>query len=444
MTLMSKSGRVLVIDDMVDEAQPMMRVLSKNGVKYSYFSGKGKELPTEKFYDTRLVFLDLYLVGENQSTNFELIKVTFKGIFDETNGPIVIILWTTRTEDFPDFCKFYDDDIKFPETVAIIPMDKNEYFERDDNGDYVPKKAEDTIYREITEKILQSIPDDHWFHVHTYWDNIINKASARSINNFLTIFPYDTKINDEMWSLILSLAFANAGGNLDIKDKHEVIKNAMMSFNLPFLDELENLILYSKYPYEIQDMTKTNIVSEDTAARIHKKIHIAQNDNSISPGSIILEYDIIRKLELLKDYLIVDSNDSDYYKILDTSKYVICEISPMCDCFTSKWKNHRILYGIMHQTQFDKKFKKNKDLGYLYSTIPFEFEGQSYRIKLDFRFFNVMPLDYFKNSKQLIRLRQGILSEIQIKCATHVNRLGIISITPDEFRKWQKKSEPRA
>jgi hypothetical protein len=438
MTLMSKSGRILVIDDKIDEAYPIMRILSKKGVKYSFFTGNVKEIPNERFYDIRLVFLDLFLQGDSKSQSFDLINSTFKGIFDKTNSPIIIILWTANQEDFLDFCKFYGEKIHFPEIIDIVPVNKNDYFERDADGIYVPKRNEDVVYSELIEKILQTIPNNHWFHVHTFWDNLINDASVRSINNFLTIFPYNREIDKEMWSLIFSLAFAYSGENLDIRDKNDVIKNAMMSYNMVFLDELENLIINSDYKYEIKNASEIKIVNVDTAAKIHKKIHFVQNEHFIIPGTIILQHDENLKFLLIKDLLKKDFGSiTNFADIWKTTKSIICEISPICDCFTNKWKKHRILYGLMYQTKFEDKFKG--DNGYLYSTIPFEFEGHSYNILLDFRLLDAMPLDYFEDDVPILRLRQSILSEIQIKCGAHVNRLGIISITPTDFKKWLKR-----
>ena len=440
MTLFSKSGRILVIDDRIDEAYPIMRILSKKGVKYSYFSGNGKEIPNEKFYDIRLVFLDLFLAGDDRSQSFDLIDSTFKGIFDKTNSPIIIILWTANQEDFLDFCKFYGEKIGFPQVIDIVPVNKNDYFERDPDGYYVPIRGEDIVYSELVEKILQTIPNNHWFHVHTYWDNLINDASVRSINNFLTIFPYDQEIDKEMWSLIYSLAFAYSGENFNVRDKNDVVKNAMMSYNMVFLDELENLIINSDYKYEIIDAAEVKIVNSDTASKIHKKIHFARNERLFLPGTIILQHDDNSKFSLMKDLLKKDYKSvPNFTDIWNTTKCIICEISPACDCFSNKWKKHRILYGLMYQARFDEKFKE--DTGYLYSTIPFEFEGQTYKIVLDFRLLDAMPLDYFDDEIPLLRLRQSILSEIQIKCGSHVNRLGIISITPNEFKKWLRKLE---
>jgi hypothetical protein len=439
MSLLSKSGRVLVIDDMIDEVQPIMRVLSKNGVKYSYFTGEHKEFPNEKFFDIRLVFLDLYLTGNNREINFEQIMNTFKGIFDETNGPIIIILWTSKPEDFHEFIKYYCHKIRKPEKIAIVPLDKTEYFERDEDGYYVPKYNEDLVYRDIIDKILETVPDNHWFHVHTFWDDIITKASVKSINNFLTVFPDQQTAEKPMWSLILSLAFAYSGDNLNIRDKDDVVKSAMMSYNMVFFDELENLTLNTRYFNQIPDMKATKIVNQDIAAKIHKKIHIGQNSSSVLPGTVVINSDENMKFSLLKENLRNGINDTDFPDIWKTSKSVICEISPMCDCFSNKWRKHRITHGILHQAKFNKKFNSAT---YLYSTIPFEFDSESYQIQLDFRFLDAVPLDYFEDDVLLLRLRQSILSEIQTKCSAHVNRSGVISITPKDFKAWLEKPDP--
>ena len=56
-----KCGKVLVIDDQITEARPLINLLSLKGIPTLYYSGKTEEFPESPFDDVRLVFCDLRL-----------------------------------------------------------------------------------------------------------------------------------------------------------------------------------------------------------------------------------------------------------------------------------------------------------------------------------------------------------------------------------------------
>ena len=52
-------GKVVIVDDQVEEAKPLIKLLSKRGVPTLYFSGDCSDLPESPLMGVRLVFCDL-------------------------------------------------------------------------------------------------------------------------------------------------------------------------------------------------------------------------------------------------------------------------------------------------------------------------------------------------------------------------------------------------
>ncbi|MFL9839315.1 hypothetical protein ABS768_17705, partial [Flavobacterium sp. ST-75] len=54
-------GSVIVIDDKISEAIPLIKLLSKKGIATTYYSGKDTELPLQPLQKIRLAFVDIQL-----------------------------------------------------------------------------------------------------------------------------------------------------------------------------------------------------------------------------------------------------------------------------------------------------------------------------------------------------------------------------------------------
>ena len=51
-----KNGSIVIVDDQITEALPLMNALAKRGVSYSYYDGKGKSYPAKPLDSVRLIF----------------------------------------------------------------------------------------------------------------------------------------------------------------------------------------------------------------------------------------------------------------------------------------------------------------------------------------------------------------------------------------------------
>ena len=74
-----------------------------------------------------------------------------------------------------------------------------------------------------------------------------------------------------------------------------------------------------------------------------------------------------------------------------------------------------------------KIYKKlNQNAYFLYITPLIRYGDRQYILILDFRYFSSAGNDFFEGKKLLFRLRKEIVSDIQIKLSSHVNRVGVL------------------
>ena len=98
-----RTARVLVLDDKIADAKPLMEALAKHGIGATYFSGDLDMLPCadRKLTGIRLAVLDLDLGsgGEAPAVISALLR-TVNGIVRHDNGPYLAIAWTDKEEEY--------------------------------------------------------------------------------------------------------------------------------------------------------------------------------------------------------------------------------------------------------------------------------------------------------------------------------------------------------
>ena len=92
----SESGRIVLIDDIRDEIEPVLNSLGNHGIPYIFFDGTQETLPKKPLEGIRFVFLDIKLRGMEGQDNKTIASggvAILKKIISKDNGPYVIIFW---------------------------------------------------------------------------------------------------------------------------------------------------------------------------------------------------------------------------------------------------------------------------------------------------------------------------------------------------------------
>lgn len=94
-----KNGSIVIIDDQIKEALPLMNALAVRGASYLYYDGKSKHYPKCPLDNVRIIFLDMHLDevagGTNSTKNIVSSLVAgIEAIVHKENGPYIIMVWS--------------------------------------------------------------------------------------------------------------------------------------------------------------------------------------------------------------------------------------------------------------------------------------------------------------------------------------------------------------
>lgn len=70
-----QNGRIVIVDDQIVQALPLMNYFSKNKVPFTYFDGSAENLPKQGFDDIRILFLDVNLSGDTIPEHYDFRKL---------------------------------------------------------------------------------------------------------------------------------------------------------------------------------------------------------------------------------------------------------------------------------------------------------------------------------------------------------------------------------
>ena len=473
MVIFPQNGRVVIVDNDIYEAQPLMKTFSKKNIRFSYFSGDVDQLPDGCSCDIRFLFLDLQLTkGEtNPKAVASNLCGVLKRIISTQNCPYILLVWSKQKDIFFEtFLSTAEKDASIKKPIQYIDLIKSDYFKKGEDGKWELTQDEDKILKLIEGKIIDKLSSKHSFHLFTYWENLVYNSSNEIINSFSSFIESADDPDKKMWSIFHSLAIAHSGRQLKINDRNDVVQKALITFNSVLLDRLEKNIKLSKYPNDIPNFSKILINEKEYSPEINTRLLIDENENQVVPGSLffservdikgkILEK-ILSSSELYPEFIeqfslnhlitessakkaIFDDNgnlnreyNGEFYKFRQCciEKYFLpqcdlffCEVSPSCDYSQKKLEMHRIIYGLKVP---GKQINYLKDALFVYKTPLFSKNNDYYSLFFDLRFFSGMEQSALVGKKPSIRIRHELLVDLQSKIASHISRPGVTSL-PD-------------
>ena len=130
------NGGVVVIDDNMREALPLLKQLSKEGISYSYYDGTPHDYPENPLDSVRIVFTDMQLdessYGGNKSSKNVLGSLIsgLNALIGKDNGPYIIFVWSKNEAQYLlDFKKMINEENALEcKPLDIISMEKAECF----------------------------------------------------------------------------------------------------------------------------------------------------------------------------------------------------------------------------------------------------------------------------------------------------------------------------
>lgn len=464
------SGNVYVIDDQINEAQPIIDALYKNHVPHIYSDGKRSSLPSEPQH-VRLIFLDLNLFPALNPRD----KNSFKGshaailtnLLSNKSGSYIILIWSKQEDTyFDDYMEIFDNDdygLKNRIPLEIIRLDKQNYFHQSTNesGDvkyeWIPEKQE-----ELLTLIEQKLKGFNAFEVLFTWETLIRRSGSKvvdslfEIGNGLSEAQRINKINEILSKLSISVLGEK---NFKKASNQEKTDGFMLALSELLDDEIDKEIILNEQKPEFTNWMKVSHVSPDYA-KINSKLLLSfeKRKNELT-GSLFNfkegKHDFkdlfLDSIDVSKEGLIhreisaanegVDKKDKEnYVKFEDyfNSAYfagillkqiipIELNLTPLCDVVQKKEKYYRLVPGfILSETLLDYSWKSSDRL-YKSPIINLPILGNSF-ILLDFRFMHSCKSEEVQKYEKIMTLRKGFVDDIQLRLSNHISRLGVLNL----------------
>jgi len=468
--ILPKNGRIVILDDKLEQAYPLIKALSKQKIPFCFHSDEFEFLPPENepYSDVRLLLLDINLSADD--TPIETIKAqlqkTLKRII-KPRTPYIAAIWSLKENQYEEMLtELFDKIIPELKPIQRVSLAKSEFFILGDVQDgstvYIEDPEIDIVVK-LNEKIIQALASIDSFEALIKWENIVAISTSDVTNEIVSLASGNVDLNEDLKKIYFKLAEALWGRQLygttqDIVSKSVSVFNELLNdrliFNVKKLLNLE-LIKEIKIPEDFNEKAKAIFNS--------KLLLNFEVDSKLFPGNVYERTGEDLKMfpfkNLIADSILVPQVAYEFYKnkfgkepesedkimeckksnkreyeayekeirdlIKPVSKYVTIEVSPICDFAQNKWKMSRICPAVLWHSDYHKYIGKSENL---YISPVLSIGEECYYLIIDLRYFSSTVFDTFNDLIPICGLKHSFLTDIQSLLSRHINRPGINSL----------------
>lgn len=320
-------GSVVIVDDKLEEAIPLIKLLSSKGIASTYYDGQDDHLPAKPQQKIRLAFFDIQLFGPSNANNYaaNILRILDR-LLPQNNGPYVLVLWSNQLEDnAEEIKKQVGAASNRTKPLSVIDLAKSDYFESsiddtklqnilssideeltisfDDNDrqefknfisdhiepdrQYIPRSP--SAITDITSDLDKNLKEEvNIFQLFTAWERFISNAAGETVENFASLHAYNQYWSENLKNIIFQLAKAQLGENTKTISQDEILKSAIRTLNTSFLDIADNHCLaltgFTKnIQFDLKNITFTDLIEGDLYQLIWNvktdKYQIYRNDD---------------------------------------------------------------------------------------------------------------------------------------------------------------------
>lgn len=464
-------GKILVIDDKIEEALPLLSLFSKNGVCCSYYSGAYNEFPDEPFSDVRLVFCDLrFSVAQDVKSVASNIIGILQKLISENNGPYILIIWSSHIPGYLEGLRstISQTCIK-PE--FILELDKTKYFSSstseneelqqkiaDLDLDYEDRKKvleiirvdeqavsyqpNDNALSEIEKELREELKKANLLHLFVIWENAISGAAIETVNAIYNQIPKEIPSEKRLNAMLFYLSHFQLEKQFDNSSEEEKLSAAIMTLNQLFSAFSEDVIgRIQKDKPNIEVITNVDEVKKLSEAKFNKWSMLRLPVIKKTPGSI---YEDSNKLFKFHGWIGCDAKtkkEGETYGqiseqlLQDASlQYVLIDVSAECDVAQRKQFVAKVIPGIvipaetLKQFEEEKKVKKGTPPEYIFKLGPIEYgeEGSTKDVFLIFNLNQLHSVDAseFEKKSPIMCLSTPIVASIKQRTGTCISKAG--------------------
>lgn len=470
--LFPRCGKVLVIDDLITEAMPLLNLLGRKGVPAMYYSGKLSELPRTPFDEIRLVFCDLkYNAASDTKSVASNVLAILKALISEKNGPYILLAWSAHGTDYLGELQNTLDETKIkPEFV--LQLDKGEFFISEDNNAYFDEMIDSVsgldldpedetqvkkLIREKTDqlrtsqktplpealesiekKLAEELKKANLFHLFVLWENTIAASAIETVNDIYAAIPDSIPAGKKLRAMLFYLAHYRLEKQMEDADEETKFQAAMDSLNELFSyfysERVHELSLGQIELDKIRDIKE---IEELSAAKFNQWKMLTSGNKGYHPGNI---YRDAEKLFQYHGLIAVDAfTNSEKYRLIEKElkdntniEYVLADLSSDCDIAQRKIFVSRVVPGIMIPTEDMNRYLSEKKIkqqsggpDYIFSLSPVEFEGKSWYIAFNVNQMFALQMDKLADDNLMCALTNTYITNLKQRAATCVSKQGI-------------------
>lgn len=448
MNILPINGRIVIIDNSIEQALPLMKEFGKSRLSYSYYDGTPENLPQEgSNIDVRLVFLDINLIDDSVhpiQQLYSMVYAVMNRLIGQRNFPYMLVCWSRNTDEYNQIIERLNHDLENRKPICSIPLQKSDYFTLEGK----PTEEFEERIEKLFERISNALKPHTSFCNLLLWENHIHSAINHALEDGLSC------INDKDWDETANWIFtkwgkAYSGKNFEILSDPDKLRAAFHTLNLFLHETIEEEVssdtdedLSFTSDFENRDI-KTSHFNERlifTFCQTHPK----------EPGRIVItseEYSDFKDIlcfcftpntdfipELDKKEIESSKNPTKsldkYYSTIrknirkdwDIFKLVI---NAPCDYAQKKVKMSKAIPGIFVKSEFRKWFDSSSDALFISPSFYYRLKEADYFFILDFRYLTSEKEDVGNSN---IKLKQVVLAEILSKLSRHINRQGLLTI----------------
>ncbi|MFX2256588.1 hypothetical protein V6380_07150 [Acinetobacter variabilis] len=279
------NGRIVIIDDKINQALPLINYLSKNGLPFKYFNGDLDNLPEADrgFDDIRILFLDFNLMDDAipDKTHFAKIKAVLNRIIKSVSHPYLLVAWTRHDEHIEQLNEYvFDHHMDHKKPFSILKANKMNFFSLD--GEENHDADFNDLKSELSEKLSEFVELECLFK----WENIIHDITNEIGSDFFSPEPTYIEWANKTKSILNSFALASIGRHYDTSDSTTKVNAAFEVIHQLLMDKLETKFYSLEHNIDFVNSEPNREISN---TEINTKLltgHSIKNDNRY-PGLVV-------------------------------------------------------------------------------------------------------------------------------------------------------------
>jgi hypothetical protein len=422
--ILPNNGKVVIIDDVPDEVLSLMSALSKEGIPFHYYHEEdGSDLPSQPIENVRLIFLDLMLISDDETTRdsqvIAAIAQRLKLILSVNNGPYALVIWSTKEKKYKSkLMKEFKGNLKAYKPLMTLSLDKT-------NSHNLA-----LIKRELKSKFLKFKS----FNSFLTFEALVNKSVGELTNEFSSIYSTDNTWEKNIQGVFYSLAEGLAGKRVSSFNSSKLLKTSFTSLSMTLNDTIEKNIHSKKAITRLKKISSNPTKSLSEIAYLNTKLHLLVQDKGLEhrhTGNLYFTESTSHDINEIMT-LSVFKNAAVLTRAKTSPRLIELDVTPLCDYAQNKAKYTRLLPGVAFPLDgiliddYLNKFKPD----YVYLLCPpIIINNLPYWLFFDFRFLiSNTSSELLSRRKPTFRLKSEMVTDIQTNLGKHINRPGIISM----------------